>query len=418
MKSTFYSLLLVIFATSVLTTSANSQPIVDSVKALQKINEKSYRFLTALESYGESYTFTNVVKWHITDGDLINQIKEALQKEPFNVDPKTFRIYDIYLFSAPIPGTERVEPFHILLEGITITPKKGGRKSSGLGGIGGDEDNGDTKVKQHFQGKNVVQLMHRNPTLLENVNTIQGENVEIPGEIVPKGSQLIKDSKMRYTYSKMFSQFYSKRAILDAQRAYYGLPTSDANFDLTDPLVDTLPIDPEKTQALPDDEIARARASRYDKLIDLSINHLWVNATKKIGFELETGNSEVGLPFWSSGEARVWINLKNQIGGESNVKLGVAFPMDLGDSDFLTFKARKLSGFWGVSFDAYFAGLDFFSAFNLPLAVKFSLMPAGQGSNGTIVYNGKETQMTALDGTTQTIAAGKTFYRTSVIAQL
>ncbi len=399
-----------------------AQPLVDTVKAMQKLNDRTYKMLDQLDAYGESYTFTNVIKWKITDPDLQLQIRDALAKEPFNLKKEEFDVSEYYLFSAPA-GVDKVEPFHILVRGYNKEKATKKKKGGGFGSFDDDESgNSGQIVPKAYQGKKVVQLFHRTPGFLENVNTIQGENVEIPGEIVPHGSQLVKDAKMRYVYSKMFSQFYSKRAILDAQRAFYGLPTSDASFELTGaaPGEDTLstPIDPEKTQELPDDQLARARASRYDKLIDLSINHLWINATKNIGFELETGNSEVGLPFWSSGEARVWINLKNQIGGESNVKLGVAFPMDLGDSDLFTFKARKLSGFWGASFDAYFAGLDFFSAFNLPLAVKFSLMPAGQSSNSTIVYNGKELTTNALDGTAIVVPAGKTFYRTSVIAQL
>lgn len=399
-----------------------AQPIVDTVKAMQKLNDRTYKMLSDLDQYGESYTFTNVIKWKITDPDLQLQIRDALAKEPFNLKKEEFDVSEYYLFSAPA-GTDKVEPFHILVRGY-IKEKATKKKKSGISAFD-DEDAGNSgqMVPKAFQGKKVVQLFHRTPGFLENVNTIQGENVEIPGEIVPHGSQLVKDAKMRYVYSKMFSQFYSKRAILDAQRAFYGLPTSDANFDLTGaPNEDSLstPIDPEKTQELPDDQLARARASRYDKLIDLSIHHLWVNATKNIGFELETGNNEVGLPFWSSGQARFWINLKNQIGGESNVKLGVTFPMDLGDSDLFTFKARKLSGFWGASFDAYFAGLDFFSAFNLPLAVKFSLMPSGQSSNSSIIYNGKQdVTTTSLDKKTTIIVPGnKTFYRTSIIAQV
>ncbi|MDP4220111.1 MAG: hypothetical protein Q8916_04635 [Bacteroidota bacterium] len=402
-----------------------SQPIVDTVKAIQKQNDKAYRELSLLDPYGDSYTFTNVIKWHITDRELFDQIKEALQKDPFGVKPDEYRIDDIYLFCAPI-GNDRVEPFHILLDG-EILEKKKTKSKSGLG-LFGDEEAGGTKAKRAFQGKTVVRLLHRsNTALLENINTIQGDNVEIPGEIVPHGSQLVKDTKMRYIFSKLFDQFYSKRAVLDEQRAFYGLPTSDEAFELpVDVNADSIktPIDPESTTALPDDPNSikgmrsDIRASRYERIFDISISDLRVNASKKLGVELELGNKEVGLPFWSSGVGRFWLNLKNQIGAESNVKLGLVFPLDLGNSDFLTFKARQLSGTFGGSVDAYFAGIDFFSGFNLPLAFKFSLMPPGQGSNSSIIYNGAATSAVALDGASIAIKPGQTFYREALIMQL
>src|SRR5690349_17876582 len=115
--------------------AAFSQPIVDIIRAIQKLNDRSYREISALDPYGDSYTFTNVVKWHITDRELFDQIKEALQKEPFNVKPDEYRIDDIYLFSAPV-SSDRVEPFHILLDGEILEKKK--KKSSGLG-LFGDE---------------------------------------------------------------------------------------------------------------------------------------------------------------------------------------------------------------------------------------------------------------------------------------
>src|SRR5947207_11807268 len=96
-----------------LSTDAFSQPIVDTVKAIQKQNDKVYREIASLDPYGDSYTFTNVIKWHITDRELFDQIKDALTKEPFNVKPEEYRIDDIYLFSAPA-SQDHVEPFHIL----------------------------------------------------------------------------------------------------------------------------------------------------------------------------------------------------------------------------------------------------------------------------------------------------------------
>jgi hypothetical protein len=404
-----------------LAVSAEAQPIVDSVKALQKINDKSYRFLAALDNFGESYTFTNVIKWHIVDAELNSQLRDVLQKEPFNLDPKTYRIDDIYLFSAPIAGSDQVEPFHILVEGENIEKKK---KATLGSPFGGDEDSGGPKSKKTFQGKMVIHYLHTHPAVLENINSIQGENVEIPGEIVPHGSQLVKDVRMRYLFAKMFTQFYSKRAVIDEQRRYYGLPTTESLMELqpADAGADTIlsPIDPEQTQALPEDQLSEARAARYDKLIDLSINHLWVNASKNLNIELETGNAEVGLPFWTSGEGRLWLNLKNMIGSQSSVKLGVAFPLDIGDSQFLVFSPRKLSGFYGASMDAYFAGIDFFSAFNLPLAFKFSYMPT-QSSNGSIIPAGgnKDSVVAkAMDGSDVNVPLNKVFYRTSLIAQL
>ena len=415
---------LAVIISLIIFTNASAQPIVDTVKAIQKQNDKVYREISLLDPYGDSYSFTNVIKWHITDRELFDQIKEALTKEPFNVKPDEYRIDDIYLFAAPV-SSERVEPFHILLDGEILEKKKKGNKS-GLG-IFADEEAGGAKSKKAFQGRMVVRLLHRtNTALLENINTIQGENVEIPGEIVPHGSQLVKDTKMRYIFSQLFDRFYSKRAVLDEQRKYYGLPTSDEVFDIpVDPNADSIktPIDPESTTALPEDQSSikgmrsDLRASRYEKLVDVSISDLRVNVTKKIGLELELGNKEVGLPFWSSGEARFWLNLKNQIGSGSSVKLGLVFPLNLGSTDAF-FPARKLSGTFGGSVDAYFAGIDFFSGFNLPMAFKFSLMPTGQGYNSSIIMNGQPISVQAIDGTSVDIPANRTFYREAIILQL
>ncbi len=406
-----------------------AQPIVDTVKAIQKQNDRSYRMLDQLEGTGDSYTFTNVIKWKITDPDLQNQIRDAITKDPFGLKKEDFDVVEIYVFSAPV-GQDKVEPFHILVRGY-IKEKTGKKKKSG-GGFGAfDEDvtSAGAMVPKWFQGRNVIRLLHRtNPALLESINTIQGDNVEMPGDIVPHGSQLVKDTKMRYLFSKVFDEFYSRRVVLDEQRRYYGLPTS---YDLNDlpaeaSAVDSIksPVDPESTTALPDDPatINRAKAeyyaSRSERTIDLSITDLRINASKKLGLELELGNKEVGLPFWTSGVGRFWLNLKNQIGSESNVKLGLVFPLDLGNSDLFTFKARQLSGSFGGSIDAYFAGISFFSGFDLPLAFKFSLMPSGQGTNSSIITNGQQTQVTAIDGTLVTIPAGRTFYREGLIMQL
>jgi hypothetical protein len=405
-----------------LSQSAFSQPIVDTVKTIQKQNDKVYREIASLDPYGDSYTFTNVIKWHITDRELFDQIKDALTKEPFNVKPDEYRIDDIYLFSAPA-ATDRVEPFHILLDGETLEKKK--KKSSGLGAFG-EEESGGTRTKRAFQGKAIVQLLHRkNPTLLENINTIQGDNVEIPGEIVPHGSQLVKDTRMRFIFSKMFDQFYSKRAILDEQRKFYGLPTTDEFAEIPTPASATdsisTPIDVETTPSLPEEQMKRDllseyRASKYEKTVDISLTDLRVNASKNLALEIEMGNKEVGLPFWSSGVSRFWINLKNQIGSESNVKLGLVFPdpFTMGTSDWLVFPARKLSGTFGGSVDAYFAGISFFSGFNLPLALKFSLMPSGQSHNNSIIPISNAPDVPIGD---TSIPGRLTFYREALILQ-
>jgi hypothetical protein len=416
-----------LYLLSVLVLDCQAQPIVDTVHAIQKQNERSFRMLDNLDNTGDSYTFTNVIKWKITDPDLQNQVRDAIAKEPFNLKREEFDVVETYIFAAPA-GQDKVEPFHILVRGY-IKEKTTKKKKVVIGGFGDEEDNSSQQmIPKAFQGRNVIRLMHRNPTLLENVNSIQGDNVEMPGDIVPHGSQLVKDTKMRYIISKVFDQFYSKQIVLDEQRRFYGLPTRSDQFDLPAEVsaIDSVksPIDPESTTALPDDQssISRSKldylAAKSEKTVDISITDLRVNASKKLGFELELGNKEVGLPFWSSGEGRFWLNLKNQIGGESNFKIGLAFPLDLGNSDALTFKARQLSGTFGGSVDAYFAGIDFFSGFNLPLAFKFSIMPSGQGSNSSILSNGTATTATALDGSTVIIPAGKTFYREALILQL
>ncbi len=417
-----------LYLLSVLVLDVHAQPIVDTVHAIQKQNERSFRMLDQLDNTGDSYTFTNVIKWKIQDPDLQNQIRDALTKEPFNLKREEFDVVETYIFSAPA-GPDKVEPFHILVRGY-VKEKTTKKKKSVIGGFGDEDDNSSAQmIPKAFQGRNVIRLMHRNPTLLENVNSIQGDNVEMPGDIVPHGSQLVKDTKMRYIFSKVFDQFYSKQIVLDEQRRFYGLPTRADSYDAMPAEVSAVdsiksPIDPETTTALPDDQTSISRskldyyAARSEKTVDISITDLRVNASKKLSFELELGNKEVGLPFWTSGEGRFWLNLKNQIGTESNFKIGVAFPLDLGNSDALTFKARQLSGTFGGSVDAYFAGIDFFSGFNLPLAFKFSLMPSGQGSNSSIIYNGQPVTTQTLDGRDTTIPAGRTFYREALILQL
>lgn len=410
---------------------AAAQPIVDTVKAIQKLNERYYRTLGSLDANGESYTFTNVIKWKIVDRELQDQLKEILVKPPFNVKPDEYRIDDIYLFCAPV-SSDRVEPFHILLDGEILEKKKGKKKSSGGFGEFGDEEESGIKSKKAFQGKMVVQLMHRNPALYENINIVQGDNVEIPGEIVPTGSQLIKDAQLRYAMSRMFDGFYNKQVILDAQRSLYGLPTAAAQFEeykLADAQssigADTTQanIDSTLSTSLPEEGSTFEKMTRKERTFDLSVEHLRVYASKNLGFELRLGNPEVGLPFWTSGQTQLWFNMRNMIGTESDFKLGLSMPVSIygsqfGTEDKLLWNARKMSGSWGGSVSAYFAAINFFSEFNLPLAFNFTINPSGADSNASIIKNGLETTITSLNGNTVTLAAGKTFYRNSMIAQI
>ncbi len=408
-----------------------AQPVVDSVKALQKRNDQQYRLLTGMDDVGDSYSFTNVIQWKIVDGDLSSRIREALEKEPFNLKKDEFDVTNTYVFAAPA-GIDRVEPFHILVKGYRKEKVAPGKKKGGGMSIF-DEDEGPSgqEVPVAFKGKSVVRLFHRTPSLFEDLNIVQGENVELPGEIVPSGAQLVKSSEMRYVLSRMFDGFYAKPVILDAQRAFYGLPTSDFSFDEIKLAEAQETIGEEGEQTTIDttiievrdnlkDEDAITKFSRTEKTVDLSINHLWVTANKNIRFELELGNPEVGLPFWTSGQGRLLVNLRNMIGTESNFKLGLAFPLDLGEEDAALWNARKMSGAWGGSLSGYFAGIDFFSAFNLPLAFNLTVNPAPKW-NGTMILNGQDLWgVQTINGTSPTvmIPEGHTFYRTALIAQL
>jgi hypothetical protein len=111
------------------------------------------------------------------------------------------------------------------------------------------------------------------------------------------------------------------------------------------------------------------------------------------------------------------------IGTESDFKLGLAMPVSIygskfGTEDKLLWNARRMSGSWGGSVAAYFAAIDFFSAFNLPLAFNFTINPSGADSNASIIKNGQEITISALNGTPVTLPAGRTFYRNSMIAQI
>lgn len=417
-------------------TTLYAQPIVDTVKALQKVNEKMYRQLSSMDDGGESYSFTNVIKWKVTDAELMNKLRDAVEKEPFNLKREDFDVTDIYVFASPAPN-DRVEPFHILVKGYRKEKVKG-KKKDAFDPFGGDDDaNAGEAVPIAFKGKNVIKLFRKNQALLEDVNTIQGDNVELPGEIIPTGTQLVKNVQMRYAMSRMFEGFYSKKVILDAQRAMYGLPTSDETFQeyqFTERTIESVGLEDSSgtvvdsvlltgSGQLPEDIPLFEKMGRNEKMFDLSIDHLRVNASSNFAFEAALGNPEIGLPFWTSGQGNLSLILRNMIGTESDFKIGLAFPVsvfgeDFGKYDEFLWSKRNLSGGWGATISAYFAGIDFFSAFNLPVAFKVTFNPGGSDSNKSIIYNGETTVVTALDGSQVVLAENKTFYRTSLIAQI
>ena len=130
----------------------------------------------------------------------------------------------------------------------------------------------------------------------------------------------------------MFDGFYNKQVILDAQRALYGLPTSAGQFeeyklaeaqnsigsDTTQSTIDLVLI---SSTALPEEGSTFEKLARHEKMFDLSVEHLRVQASRNIGFELALGHPETGLPFWTSGQTRFWVKMRNMIGTESDFKL-------------------------------------------------------------------------------------------------
>jgi hypothetical protein len=404
--------------------TATAQPIVDSVRAMQLRNEKMYRAMNQLDAQGASYEFTNVTAWHITDDDLLKQIKDVYMAKYKETRLKDFDIDDIYVFAAPA-GPDHFEPFHVLFMGKHIkTDTSGGGDLDPFFGGGGKRRNTTAKIPIAFIGKDVIRLMRQQPALLDNINATQGEIVELPGDIMPSGVQLVKSSAERYVFHEMFNNFYAKRQIVDEQNRALGLPTSDEQFAAQDtsgvagnqPIEVAVRTDPDQSTALPDEQLT-SRAFRYGKTIDISINHLLVNASRSTAIELELGLPEVGLPFWTAGEGRLWLNLKNSVGTESNFKIGLDFPLNLGNEDAAIFKARQLSGFFGGSIDAYFAGIDFFSGFNMPIAFNFTILPAG-GSNSSIIYNGASSfHAITKDGTDTILPGNRSFYRSAFIGQ-
>ncbi len=402
----------------------HAQPLNDSLKAVTLRNEKMYRLLNSMDDRGSSYEFTNVTAWKITDPDLQAQIIKVYTAKYGDKQLKNFDIADVYIFSAPV-GNDRYQPFHVLFMGTRRkdVDTSGGAEQDIMFAGGHHKANTNDKVPVAFKGREVIRTMQQQPALLDNINAIQGDLVELPGDIAPRGVQLVKSADERYIFHQMFTGFYSKRTIIDEQDMALGIPTPD---EVTMPTADSnaavIPPEADETQTLTVDELDY-RAFRYQKSVDLSIDHIGVNLSRQNELELAIGNPEVGLPFWSSGEASLLLNMRNQIGTQSDFKIGVDFPnFDLGNVNASVFQPRKLSGFWGGTVAAYFAGIDFFSAFNMPIAFNFSVFPAS-GSNSSIIYNGSSgtvSGQTGLAVTTgnSTIPAGRTFYRTALIGQL
>ena len=415
----YMRVLLTLAIVTISAASAIAQPINDSLKALTLRNEKMYRMLNSMDDQGASYAFTNVTAWHITDDDLKNQIINAYEAAYKDTKLKNFNINNVYIFSAPVNGGEKFIPFHVLFMGQHVTPVDS-TGESGEEAMFGSHHRGPTTQDQPvaFKGKDVVRMMQRQSSLADNINAIQGDIVELPGDIMPRGVQLIKSSDERYVFHQMFTGFYAKRQIIDEQNRALGAPTSDEEI-VVDSTAAVIPTEPDEAATI-SNEALNSRAFRYEKTADLSIDHLGINLSRTNELEVQLGNPEVGLPFWSSGEGLLDLNMRNQIGSQSDFKIGVDFPLNLGRNDGLVFNARQLSGFWGGTVSAYFAGIDFFSAFNMPIAFDFSIFPAG-GYNSSIVYNnagftGGSVPNAPVSATP--VPGNETFYRTSFIGQL
>ena len=120
---------------------------------LEEAEEMSKQHITAvlnlLESESDEHWWTNRNPIPNTNNfrnslaplinKLFDQIKDAMSKAPFNVKSDEYRIDNIYLFSAPV-SSERVEPFHILLEGELLEKKKNAKKVTIGDPFGGDDD--------------------------------------------------------------------------------------------------------------------------------------------------------------------------------------------------------------------------------------------------------------------------------------
>jgi len=396
-------------------------PVEDSIHAIALRNEKAYRLLNAMDDKGSSYEFTNVTAWKITDDGLRNQIIDLYTAKYGKKELKNFDIDNVYIFSVP-DGTDQAGdtkffPFHVLFMGKHVNVDTSGEGGGGFFGNGGGGNTNQT-VPVAFKGQQVIPVMLHNPSLVDNINAVQGDMVELPGDIMPRGVQLIKNADERYIFHEMFTGFYSKRTIIDQQDMVLGIPTSDELTFVPDTTAPQIPQEPDETQELPVESL-NSQAFRYQKTIDLSIDHLTANISQQDALEVQIGNPEVGLPFWSSGEARLWLTMHNQIGTESDFQIGFDFPnFGLGNINHAIFEPRRLSGFYGASVAAYFAGIDFFSAFNMPIAFNFSVFPAG-GSNSSIIYDGAGGPVpTPIAGGPSNVPADRTFYRTAFIGQI
>jgi hypothetical protein len=400
-----------------------SQPIADSIKALQQRNDRVYRTINSADERGVAYSYTNVTTWKIVDEELRSQIINVVRSTASGeATLKGLDVDRVYVFAAPA-GQDNYEPFHILFIGkrARVEDTTGGEEEDLFDPFGGSRrrGGGGEDIYRAFKGRDVVRLMIRVPALKEAINTIQGELFELPGDILPSGVQLVKSSYQRYIYNKMFTGFYSKAQIIDEQRFALGLPSSRDEEFIPDSTTADLEIsmDPDQTQALPDQEV-NSRAFRYEKYVELGADRLMINLNSNNALEVTLGNPEVGLPFTSSGMAKLNYVMRNLIGSESNVRIGLAFPAStLGRDEFLLFPERRISGGWGGSLDAYFAGIDFFSAFNMPLQFGVTVVPS-QGSNASIIYNGGPVELQPSATGEFTIPANRTFYRTSVIGNL
>ncbi|HEY3874614.1 MAG TPA: hypothetical protein VGM92_04005 [Candidatus Kapabacteria bacterium] len=395
-----------------------SDPVSDSLRNLTLRNEKMYRMLNAMDDKGSSYEFTNITAWKITDDDLKNQIIKVYTAQYGTKQLKNFNINNVYVFSAP-SGPDHYVPFHILFMGQHVQPTDS-TGESGEEAMFGSHHRAASTADQPvaFKGIDVIRMMARQPALLENINAIQGDLVELPGDIAPRGVQILKNPDERYVFHEMFTGFYSKQQMIDEQNYALGAPAPWSDLIVTDTTAAVIPLDPDETQYAPVEQL-NYRAFHAERTIDLAVDHLTANITRGDQLEFQIGDPEVGLPFWSSGEARLWLTMRNQIGTESDFSIGFDFPnFGLGNVNGSVFQPRYLSGFYGGSVAAYFAGIDFFSAFNMPIAFNFSVFPAG-GSNSSIIDNGAEGETpTPIAGGPTTVAAGQTFYRTSFIGQI
>jgi hypothetical protein len=404
-------------------TVAGAQPIADSIKALQQRNDRIYRTINSADERGMAYSYTNVTAWRITDGDLARQIESVVRSQPFGEKAlNRIDVSDILVFAAPA-GTDSYEPFHILFKGRQAaeidTSAGAGEADDPFGMFSGTSRRSGEDRYIAVKGRDVVRMMQRVPALKEAINTIQGDLYELPGDILPSGVQLVKSSYQRYIFNKMFTGYYNKNQIIDEQRRILGLPsTADEEFIPDSTITDLeITMDPDQTQALPD-QAFNQRAFRYEKMVELGADRLMVNLNANNAVEVTLGSPEVGLPFTSSGIGKFNYVMRNLIGSESNVRLGLAFPIGtLGNDEFLLFPERRMSGGWGGSVDAYFAGIDFFSAFNMPLQFSATIMPS-QGDNASIIYNPGNKPENAFVVPGDTIPKERTFYRTSVIGNI